>query len=702
MLRSTIDKLLLSPLRVNLPKLRNRHFLIIDIVVLSITPILALMVRIDGSAVLAPYAAVLIAYTIVAMVVRLAIFYPCGLYSRYWRYATVDELLMTLWAVFCSTVGLTALCYFTMRTTGPLFHLAQQIALACGLKDQVGLPLSIPLLDGLLVLLSVGSTRFSVRIAYRVPSASHAIDAKSVLIVGAGVVGQITAKELRSNPDLGLRPIGFIDDDPNKQHLHVANLPVLGGREVLPEVVREYGIDQVVIAISTAPGKTIRTFLQLCEEAGVPARTVPSVSAILEDKVRVSSLRNVEIEDLLRREPIRTDVAAVRGFINGARVLVTGGGGSIGSELCRQVFRWGPSEIIILGHGENSVFDTHNELKRLQARAAGPSSNGSGQSENTKLSPVIADIRDRDRIRSVIRQYRPDIIFHTAAHKHVPLMELNPGEAITNNVFGTRHLLDASVDGGVEHFVMISTDKAVNPTSVMGASKRAAELLVLEEAKRSGKCYVVVRFGNVLGSRGSVVPTFRRQIVEGGPVTVSHPDMTRYFMTIPEAVQLVLQASVLGKGGEVFMLDMGEPVKIVDLARDLIELSGLEVGRDIDIVFTGVRPGEKLFEELLIDGESYQPTLHEKIRIARDASPAVPPKIGEALVALDAAAARSNRLDVLDWLRELIPEFQPDELRNQAASPPDPAVTARTPAARSTIPLPDAVGHNRRPIAVPP
>jgi FlaA1/EpsC-like NDP-sugar epimerase len=481
-------------------------------------------------------------------------------------------------------------------------------------------------------------------------------------VFGAGSAGQGTVKELQANPQLGLTPVCFMDDDGAKKGLRIHSLPVLGGRENFAEVVRQYGIQQVIIAMPTAPGMVIREVLELAETAGVPAKTVPGIYEILDGSVNVDSIRNVEIEDLLRRDPVHTDIGAVRELVRGKRVLITGGGGSIGSELCRQVLRCGPAELVLVGHGENSVFETHNELKILQKRHGVHHLNGSGESTPTKIEAVIADVRFPDRIRKVIGDHRPQIIFHAAAHKHVPLMELNPSEAVSNNIIGTRNLLDAALALDVERFVMISTDKAVNPTSIMGASKRAAELLVLRAARESGKPFVAVRFGNVLGSRGSVVLTFKKQIAAGGPVTVSDPQMRRYFMTIPEAVQLVLQAAVLGKGGEVFTLDMGEPVMIVDLARDLIELSGFEVGRDIEIIYTGIRPGEKLYEELFIAGENYKRTHHEKILIAQNASSSqfVPREFPELISRLQMAAAKDDAAAIRQALKALIPEYTPE------------------------------------------
>jgi FlaA1/EpsC-like NDP-sugar epimerase len=520
----------------------------------------------------------------------------------------------------------------------------------------------------MLALAVVGGVRFSARLAERLLRPEHHQNASRVLVCGAGVAGQMIVRELQANPQLGLFPVGFLDDDAHKQGVHINSLPVLGGRQDLKEVVRRYSITQAIIAMPRAPGKIIREFVRLCEEVGVPARTVPGMYEIIGGSLSVSTLRKVEIEDLLRREPIQTDIAAVRDLVRNKRVLITGAGGSIGSELCRQVLQCGPSHLGLVGHGENSVFEINAEIQKGASRPTGAGG------IRTVVESFIADVRFPSRVNRVMEEFRPDIIFHAAAHKHVPLMELNPVEAITNNVFGTRNVLNAALACNVQNFVMISTDKAVNPTSVMGASKRAAELLVLRAARQSGRNYVAVRFGNVLGSRGSVVLTFKKQISQGGPVTVSHPEMKRFFMTIPEAVQLVLQASVLGRGGEIFVLDMGEPVRVMDLAKDLIELSGLEVGQDIDIVYTGVRPGEKLFEELFIPGEDYGKTYHEKVLHARNASAFVPEDLDAVLLRLAAAVEQSDNRAIFQLLQELIPEYKSMTLANLEAQGSAPAL----------------------------
>jgi FlaA1/EpsC-like NDP-sugar epimerase len=637
------------PLLLRLRTLTNAHLLALDVLVLLLTPWVGMLLRVGDFGLIAPRPAAFLAYCAGALLLRLGIFAAAGMYRRYWRYATVDELLHVGKAVLVATLA------------------SELLILFFGALDR-HMPRSLPLIEGLLILVACGASRFSIRLAERLLQA-HGEGGRSVLIFGAGCAGQLTVRELQNNPQLGLIPVCFLDDDPAKRGLRIHNLPVLGGRESFAEVVREHGIQQVIIAIPSAPGKVIREVFSRAESTGVPTKTIPGLYDILDGSVNVNSIRSVEIEDLLRRDPIQTDIGAVRELVRGRRVLITGGGGSIGSELCRQVLRCGPAELVLVGHGENSIFETHNELKILQKRHGVHHLNGSGESTPTKIEAVIADVRFPDRIRKVIGDHRPQIIFHAAAHKHVPLMELNPSEAVSNNILGTRNLLDAALELGVERFVMISTDKAVNPTSIMGASKRAAELLVLRAARERGRPFVAVRFGNVLGSRGSVVLTFKKQIAAGGPVTVSDERMRRYFMTIPEAVQLVLQAAVLGQGGEVFTLDMGEPVKIVDLARDLIELSGFEVGRDIDIVYTGVRPGEKLFEELFIEGESYARTHHEKILIAQNASSFVPRDFPELISKLQLAAAEDDASAIRQALKALIPEYTPEgELAAVAAA----------------------------------
>jgi FlaA1/EpsC-like NDP-sugar epimerase len=626
-------------------QLRNRYFFILDVVLLIVAVVLSYVLRLETFSV-AQVGSGFFFFTSVVVVVIPLVFYFFGIYSRYWVYASVEELLLlsgavTLGAAISGTIGL----------------------VTTWLVPDMSMPRSIPFIFWPLALVVTGAPRFGVRLyvqyARRRPEL-HGYSNSSpqrVLVVGAGNAGAIVVREMLNNPSLGMEVVGFVDDDSRKLTARIAGAPVLGNRRSIPQLVEQYGIDLVIITIPTAPGREIRDIVTICERASVPTKIMPGLYEMLGDLVSVNQLRPVQIDDLLRREPVQTDTAAVQRLITNKRVLVTGGGGSIGSELCRQILRFGPSELIVLGHGENSIFEICGELNRKLSNMA--RSGGNPAQALPRIHPVIADIRFPDRLRAVFEQYRPEIVFHAAAHKHVPLMESNPTEAVGNNVLGTRNLLDAAVMVGVEQFVMISTDKAVRPRSVMGASKRAAEMLVHQTAWEIGKPYVAVRFGNVLGSRGSVLHTFKQQIAAGGPVTVTDPEMKRYFMTIPEAVQLVLQAAVVGKGGEVFMLDMGEPVKIVDLARDLIELSGLEVGRDIDITFTGMRPGEKLHEELFTPGETYRRTEHQKIFVIDSASNQVlPSRLNHMIARLEDAVYGNRAEDLLSLMRDLLPDFR--------------------------------------------
>lgn len=612
--------------------LRNRHLFILDGFFLALTPILALSLRLDDLGNIWYYAAPLLRYTLLALAIKVSVFYAIGLYQRYWRYASIEELVLILKAVGGTGVAIT-LFFFA-------FH-----------DSWLSLPRSLPLIDALLTVAVVAAPRFTLRLLSRRHITAGA-NQRRALIVGAGDAGQMLAREMRQNPNLGYDLVGFVDDDPKKHGLRMRGVSILGGREHIPELVREYKVQQLVIAIPSASGTAIRQIINICNQAGVQTRILPGFADMLNGDVRVGRLREVQINDLLRRKPIEIDIAAVRKLVRGKRVLITGAGGSIGRELCRQIWRCNPAALILLGHGENSIFEITQEL-------GGKLNGGSEKKGSATLIPIIADIRFPDRIRAVFKQQRPQIVFHAAAHKHVPLMEANPAEAITNNILGTGNVLAAALAADVERFVMISTDKAVNPTSIMGASKRAAELLVHRAARQCGKPYVAVRFGNVLGSRGSVVLTFQKQIKTGGPITVTHRDVKRYIMTIPEAVQLLLQAAVLGTGGEVFVLDMGKPIKIVDLARDMIELSGLEMNKDITIEFTGLRSGEKLFEELFIEGEEYERTCHEKIFIAANAISLIPDDLDDAIKALAAAAAVEDKDAIFGGLRALIPEFQP-------------------------------------------
>lgn len=625
--------------------LRNRHFFVIDAIIFSLTPVLALVLRLDSFVVLEPYGSGLVVATLLFLVVKLTIFYLSSFYRRCWRYASIDELIQLTMLIIASGGIQSFLFYaFYQWSSFPV-------------QD---LPRSLPLLDSMLSLIFIGGFRFSIRAFERAgqrPKKSNQYD--HLLVVGAGSAGISIVQEMQRSPQLGLYPVAFVDDDPKKLNLRIRGLPVVGDRYKIPEVVRSLNIRRVVIAMPTAPGKVIREIVEICREIEIQTSTLPGIHEILTGRVRLGSIRNIQIQDLLRRAPVQMDKQRVSMFLAGKKVLITGAGGSIGCELCRQILKCRPAEMLLVGHGENSVFTIQQELKQvLQVKKK----SGKAQGDIPCLSSLIADIRFPSRLEYAFNQFKPDIVVHAAAHKHVPMMELNSPEAVTNNVLGTKNLLDLALKYDVENFVMLSTDKAVNPTSVMGATKRVAEMLVLQAAHKSGKSFVTVRFGNVLGSRGSIVPTLRRQIANGGPVTITHPEICRYFMTIPEAAQLVLQAAVIGRGGEVFVLNMGQPIKIVDLAKDLIRLSGYEVDRDIEIIFTGLRPGEKLFEELFIAGEQYESTQYEKVFTAQSASGFVPNNLDLVVKRLCTAADKNDSNLVVFLLQQLVPEYTPQGL----------------------------------------
>jgi FlaA1/EpsC-like NDP-sugar epimerase len=487
---------------------------------------------------------------------------------------------------------------------------------------------------------------------------------KRVLLIGAGQAGVLVARELAARPDLGLHPVGFIDDDKSKVGSHIGGLPVLGTTAQLEQIADRKRVDRLLITIANASGSAMRRITMLCRGTGLPTQIIPGIYEIVGDRVNLTRIREVAIEDLLGREPVQLDEDQLSEAICGQVVMVTGAGGSIGSELCRQLCRFAPSQLVLVERFENALFEIHRELNT--------------SFPDVQVVPRVADVTEQRRMESVFAEFRPSLVFHAAAHKHVPMMEANPGEAVKNNVGGTRVVAELSDRFGVARFVLISTDKAVNPTSVMGATKRVAEIFTQALGQRSKTRFVIVRFGNVLGSNGSVIPIFKEQIAKGGPVTVTHPEMCRYFMTIPEASQLVLQAGAMGQGGEVFILDMGQPVKIVDLARDLITLSGLKPGEDIEITFTGTRPGEKLFEELAMDGEHADKTKHPKILIGR-----VPPAAWvDAVRSLDDLLAAVDRGDevIRDTLAKIVPEYQ----RSPSRSPSPVAEREQTKPTRRT------------------
>lgn len=593
----------------------------VDIGLFILATVAAFMLRYDG---LVPDAQPVLIALAVSLPLKVLMELVLGLPARSWSSMTFRDLggLMVLAAVII-VPGTLLLVVF-----GP----------------GLGIPRSIALLDGAITLVFMAGVRSLVRYHHEhtVASLIGPDFRKRVLVVGAGEAGALAVRELLKHPETGLRPVAFLDDDIMKHGKRVSTVPVLGPVSLAKDIIVEEKIDEVLIAMPSKGGSTVRQVIEHVREArpNMVYKIIPGIYEVLSGKVDVRRIREVDIDDLLGREPVRLDTDAILGYLSGKRVMITGAGGSIGSELVRQICRFNPKELILFGHGENSIYALERELERDWPRV--------------KYHGVIGAIQNGARLDYVFSRYRPDIVFHAAAHKHVPLMEENPEEAVFNNIIGSRNLISLAVKHGVTHFVNISTDKAVNPTSVMGASKRVVEFLVQDAAQRASpnQTFVSVRFGNVLGSRGSVIPIFKSQIAAGGPVTVTHPDMVRYFMTIPEASQLVLQASGQGRNGEVYILDMGEPVRIVDLARDLIRLSGLEPDLDIPIEYSGMRPGERLVEVLMTEAERTDHTPHEKIFVAR-AEPADSQALMATVEALQNAALRSDH----SRIRVLLEEF---------------------------------------------
>ncbi|WP_227938623.1 polysaccharide biosynthesis protein [Alkalihalobacillus deserti] len=560
-----------------------------------------------------PFTIVLLVSAITLLVSHHFFAYKYHLYKKVWQYASISELTGIFKAVTFSVAvaGAVQLIFF------------QEIALRT---------LAI---TWMMHILFIGGSRFSWRL-YRDYYIKPALYKKNTLIIGAGAGGTMVARQLQQSQESELSPVAFVDDDFTKQHLELLNLPVVGGIEEIEVTVKKLEIEQIIIAIPSLSRKELNTIFQECSKTKAKTQILPSIEDIMSGKVSVTQFQDVEVEDLLGRDPVELDIDGIAEYIKGKTVLVTGAGGSIGSEICRQISIFSPKELVLLGHGENSIYSIEMELRRT--------------APELNISTEIADVQDREKMLSIMTNRKPHVVFHAAAHKHVPLMERNPEEAVKNNVIGTKNVAEAADAAKVNTFVMVSTDKAVNPTSVMGATKRIAEMVVQHMDMVSDTRFVAVRFGNVLGSRGSVIPLFKQQIQNGGPVTVTHPDMVRYFMTIPEASRLVLQAGALAEGGEVFVLDMGEPVKIVDLARNLIKLSGYTED-EIPIRFTGMRPGEKMFEELLGEDEVHNEQVYPKIY--RGKTPEVNINVTYELVerfgGQDREALRQELLDIANF-----------------------------------------------------
>jgi FlaA1/EpsC-like NDP-sugar epimerase len=565
--------------------IRKLGLVIVDVFIINISFLIAFILKYDGEVVyiITTYLKTIIWVSIIATIIKLMCFIIFKLYNSLWSYAGIYEAMRLITALIISNAIVVSLVTIL----------------------SISIPLSIFIITFFIETLFMGGTRFLYRVLRRIKQRafSYTEPENRLMIIGGGEAGSIIVKELEQSPFSDSKAIAIIDDDENKKNMKLHGVPVVGNRYDIVRVAKEMNIDEIIIAIPSAPKKEINAIYSECSKTDCKVRILPSISHIINGNVSMKKVRDVELEDLLGREPVKLELNKIALYLKNKVVLVTGGGGSIGSELCRQIAAFLPKQLILLDFYENNAYDIQNELKFKYP--------------DLNLTAVIANIREEQRIDNIFRQYRPDVVFHAAAHKHVPLMEENPIEAIKNNVFGTINVVKSADKYKTSKFILISTDKAVNPTNVMGATKRIAEMIIQATNRHSKTKFAAVRFGNVLGSNGSVIPLFKKQIVNGGPVTVTHPEVTRYFMTIPEAVQLVIQAGSMVIGGEVFVLDMGQPVKIYDLARNLIKLSGYKPDEDIEIVFTGLRPGEKLYEELLLEEEGLSTTRHNKIFVAK-------------------------------------------------------------------------------------
>ena len=562
---------------------------------------------------------------------KLVVFRYFGLYNSLWEYASIEELMKVVFA------GLTANALGVIYLLSVGFHIFP----------------GIYLIAAILEITAVGNLRFSYRVARRVrqhkPLTRQEYN-KTVMIVGSGATASLIAAEIKNHPDTYGHIVGFIDDEPGKEGKVIGGIKVLGNRYDIYSIAKRRDVKEIIVCLPTASQHDMKEILGECKRSEAKVRIMPGVREVIGGHVSMSKIRDVEIEDLLGRDEVNLNVSEIASYVQDKVVLVTGGGGSIGSELCRQIAKFDPAKLIILDIYENNAYEIQNELLRKYGDAL-------------NLDVIIASVRDRANIFKIMEEHQPDVVFHAAAHKHVPLMERVPKEAIKNNVFGTMNVAEAASEHGVERFVMISTDKAVNPTNIMGASKRMCEMVIQGIAKTSKTKFAAVRFGNVLGSNGSVIPLFKRQIKEGGPVTVTHKEIIRYFMTIPEAAQLVIQAGAIANGGEIFVLDMGDPVRIYDLAEDLIKLSGLKPDEDIKIEVTGLRPGEKLYEELLMDSE-LQDTKYEKIHIGEpgDVEYSV---LKKSFKQLEEVIERGSNDDMIEMAQYIVPTYRDNKIVNK-------------------------------------
>jgi FlaA1/EpsC-like NDP-sugar epimerase len=625
-------------------RMRTAFFLILDIILVNLAYIGALALRFDA---IIPHEFWMTYRTLIPVItiITILVYFITGFYRRLWEYASVRELYLILQGVTAASLLVVAIAYIFVYHSGITRPL----------------PRSIYPTAWLLNLIFTGGSRFFLRSVREFNGDSEenckafadlpAAQRRSVLIIGAGDAGAMVVRELRKHRALGLEPVGFIDDDVVKQRLYLLGLPILGTRKDILRIASELEIEEIIIAMPSASGCLIREIVDICKATGARLKTLPGMYELIDGKVFVNQIREVQVEDLLGREPVQLDMGSIAAYLAGKVILVTGAGGSIGSELCRQIARFHPAVLVLLDNTENNLFEIEQELHERLPELDAPAE--------------LADVRDEARVKRIFEKYRPQVIFHAAAYKHVPMMERYPEHAVSNNMIGTYIVASTAKMYQAETFILVSTDKAVFPSSVMGATKRTAEMIIqyLNEKSLAEKLptrYAAVRFGNVLGSRGSVLPTFKRQIARGGPVTVTHPDMLRYFMTIPEAVQLIIQAGALAEGGEIFVLDMGEPVRILDLARDLIHLSGLVPDVDIEIRFTGIRPGEKLREELFTAQEKMSATKNSRIFIAHNGNGKV--EIMETLLdRLQSGYGAKNGEEALNLLNWLFPVLRKDQ-----------------------------------------
>ena len=612
-------------------ELNKYAFILIDVILINLAYVLSLYIRFEGviEAQFLNYFSRYLNNAIFITIIKIGIFYYFKMYKTVWKYASITELYSIVTAIMVSNAAV--LSFLFIR--------------------QANLPRSIYILTTLIDMVLIGGFRFGFRVFDRntAPNIKKRDNMKSIMIIGGGDAGAMVIREFRNHYKLNSKPVIIIDDDIKKQGQVINGVPVVGGRQSILSAADNYHIDEIIIAIPSASKKEIREIIDISKETKCKLKILPGIYELIDGNVSIKRIRDVEIADLLGREEIKVDLEEISSYITNKVVMVTGGGGSIGSELCRQIAEFNPKELIILDIYENTAYDIQNELKRKY--------------KDLNLKVVIGSIRDKARVNDIFRAEKPEVVFHAAAHKHVPLMEENPKEAIKNNVFGTLNLVQAADSNNVEKFVMISTDKAVNPTNIMGASKRICEMIVQSIDVISKTDFVAVRFGNVLDSNGSVIPLFKKQIESGGPVTVTHEDIIRYFMTIQEAVQLVIQAGAMAKGGEVFILDMGEPVRIMDLAKDLIRLSGFEPMVDIPIEIVGLRLGEKLYEELLLDEEGISSTKHDKIYIGK-------PTFTDYRLLLNSLKELKLLIDdekeeqVINYVKYMVPTYKDNEVVN--------------------------------------